>query len=320
MSFREIEEQAVAVSVLERALDKGLLAHAYLFEGPRGVGKRKTALALAGALLCEQTPNVGCGECSVCKRVGQGTHPDVRIFAPREEGNGNIQVEFLRDEILPFTQYAPFEAKAAVVIFPDADVSLPMQHPEAANALLKTLEEPRKNLHFVLTTSRPAELLITIRSRCQRLRFGGLSDALLERIITRSPAGSELEEKVVQDIVRIAGGSAKLAFELIQGTELRELNERVDALEAALATPGPGRLVQQSDSLGKSDELPLLLDLFALRLLDRVRSNQVEHGPKQEAWLRAFALLHEARLILQNTNAQPELLLNKLFFQMRLPA
>ncbi|HKU43492.1 MAG TPA: hypothetical protein VJR89_35260, partial [Polyangiales bacterium] len=131
MSFEEISAQGPAVATLRRALSSGRVAHAYLFEGPGGVGKALAARALAQALLCEAA---GCGSCAICERVREGKHPDVRVFAPRDEGNRNLQVDVVRNEIMPFARFAPFEARAAVLIFPEADVSFPEQHPEAANA------------------------------------------------------------------------------------------------------------------------------------------------------------------------------------------
>jgi DNA polymerase-3 subunit delta' len=154
--------QPSAVATLERALSTGRVAQAYLFAGPGGVGKSLAAQALAQAALCCEAPGRGCGQCTHCTRIAQGTHPDVRVFAPRDEGHRNLQVETLREEVLPFTRFAPFEAARAFLIFPEADVSFPEHHAEAANALLKTLEEPRAQVHFVLTSDRPERLLPTI--------------------------------------------------------------------------------------------------------------------------------------------------------------
>ncbi|MFW6067439.1 MAG: AAA family ATPase, partial [Myxococcota bacterium] len=196
-AFEAILGQPGAVRTLERAVETGRVASAYLFEGPGGVGKRATALELAAAL-------VGAGEPRQRERVRSGRHPDVRIFEPRQEGARNIQVEFLREEVLPFAQFAPFEAPAAFLVFPEADVSFPETHPEAANALLKPLEEPRRGVHFVLTSERPDRLLPTIRSRCQRLRFHRLPRDVLDRILESH--GVEAPRR--EEAVALAGGRA----------------------------------------------------------------------------------------------------------------
>src|SRR5690606_10229926 len=116
------EAQDTALRILERAVASGRVASAYLFEGPSGVGKQRTAIALAQCVLG--------ADAATARRIEEGAHPDVRVFLPREEGKRNIQVDQLRSEILPFAQYAPFEARAAFVIFPEADVSFPENPPE----------------------------------------------------------------------------------------------------------------------------------------------------------------------------------------------
>ena len=179
--FDSIYSQPSAVRTLERALASDRLATAYLFEGPSGVGKERTALALAEALVATDEASR--------RRLRAGSHPDARVFRPRDEGHRNVQVDYVRSEILPVAQFAPFEAERAFLIFPEADVSFPEHHPEAANALLKTLEEPRPNVHFVLLAERPDRLLATIRSRCQRVRFGRLPDETLARILEEHGGG-----------------------------------------------------------------------------------------------------------------------------------
>src|SRR5689334_14152350 len=116
MLLSQIRGQNWAVRSLSRAVAAGRLPNAYLFEGPSGVGKRSTALGLAAARLCPDAPGKGCGACGVCKRIPAGLHPDVRCFGPRDEGNRNIQVEFVRNEILKVAQFAPFEAAASFLI------------------------------------------------------------------------------------------------------------------------------------------------------------------------------------------------------------
>ena len=171
-----VRAQDGAVRALQRARQHGRVASAYLFDGPSGVGKERAAVAFA-------TDVVSGGNPHIVDRIEAEAHPDVRVFGPRDEGKRNIQVEVLRNEILPLAQFAPFEASSTFFIFPEADVSFPAFQAEAANALLKTLEEPRPNVHFILTSERPDSLLPTIRSRCQRIRFARLPDAVLRDIL-----------------------------------------------------------------------------------------------------------------------------------------
>jgi DNA polymerase III subunit delta' len=260
MLLSELRGQNTALRTLERALGKGTLPNAYLFEGPSGVGKRSAALALAQACLCTAQPGKGCGgRCAVCTRILGNNHPDARLFPPRAEGNRNIQVETIRNEVLPVAQYAPFEGSRSFLIFPEADVSFPVQHPESANALLKTLEEPRPNVCFILLSERPSQLLSTIRSRCQRVRFGALPPLVIEHVLEREgvpaaqwPAASAL-----------AQGSADRALALAKDGSASQLVERAMRIDRTLALRDAGRLVELSEELAKSDDLALVLDTLA---------------------------------------------------------
>ncbi|MBN1655988.1 MAG: hypothetical protein JXA30_19630 [Deltaproteobacteria bacterium] len=257
--FDEILAQDGPLSTLKRALQSRRVAQAYLFEGPGGVGKKKTALALASTMLCIEN-QTGCGRCNNCRRIANRTHPDVRVFEPRSEGNRNIQVDFVRDEILPFARFAPFEGACAFVIFPQADVSFPAQHAEAANALLKTLEEPRANLHFLLLAERPDRLLATIRSRCQRVRFGRLPAKVIDAILAREAA----TDSARQAAKALACGRADRALELSQGEKAEKLLEHSLRIDATVDAAKPGELIDRAEELARSDDLVLVLETLAL--------------------------------------------------------
>ncbi len=258
MLLDDILAQQGPVSALRGALAGQQLAQAYLFEGPGGVGKQKTAMALACTALCRRA-EPGCGTCETCKRVLSVNHPDVRVYEPRQEGNRNIQVEVIRDEILPFTKFAPFESKRAFLIFPQADVSFPEQHAQAANALLKSLEEPRPGIHFLLLAERPDRLLATIRSRCQRVRFGPLPAEAIERIL----AAQQLDERVARSAAVLASGRADRAMDLGQGDKALGLVELALRIDAAVERAEPGPLVDLAAELARDDDLPLVLDTLA---------------------------------------------------------
>ncbi len=132
-ALQGVRAQDGAVQALLRASEQGRVASAYLFDGPSGVGKELTAVSFATDVVARGNPQI-------VDRIEADAHPDVRVFRPRDEGKRNIQVDVLRNEILPLAQFAPFEARSTFFIFPEADVSFPGFQPEAANALLKTLE------------------------------------------------------------------------------------------------------------------------------------------------------------------------------------
>lgn len=164
-------EILVSNETLERfskLLEAKRLAHAYLFIGPKRIGKTETALAAAKLVNCESA-SVGksCGTCPSCVKIENSMHPDIRIVAGEE---GSIKIEDIRD-LLAQAQLRSYEAKVKVFIIPDVErLTL-----EAANALLKTLEEPPKNTLIILTTSLVDNVLTTIRSRCQVFYFFPLS-------------------------------------------------------------------------------------------------------------------------------------------------
>lgn len=258
--FAGVVAQDSAIRVLQHALAHDRIAHAYLFEGPSGVGKERVALGLARALLCPQARAGRACTCSTCSRIAAGNHPDLRVFRPRDEGDRNLQVELIRSELLPFTKFAPFEADAACVIFPEADVSFPVHHAEAANALLKTLEEPRPRVTFLLLSERPDRLLPTIRSRCQRVRFRPLPQQALEEIL----AQHGVAESTRAPAVALSQGRADRALALAADNLGERLAELVLRVDAATAAARPADLLDLARELAADDELDLLLSALSL--------------------------------------------------------
>jgi DNA polymerase-3 subunit delta' len=140
--------------------------HAYLFAGPPGAPMRDTALALAAAVNCAVAPGDGCGACDSCERIAAGIHPDVVVLV-REGAAQIVPIENVRNQVIARMGLPPHEGLVRVFVVEEATALAP----PAANALLKTLEEPPRRTLFVLCTTAPEQLLPTIRSRCQRVRF-----------------------------------------------------------------------------------------------------------------------------------------------------
>ncbi|RLE19366.1 MAG: hypothetical protein DRJ14_00845 [Acidobacteria bacterium] len=156
------------------ALQKERLFSSYIFTGPEGIGKKKTAIAIAAMLNCESPDNAPCGMCRSCLKIQEGTHVDVNLMAAEKDEILAEQAESVLDAI----RFAPFEGKARVFIIDNAH----QLNPTSGNMLLKTLEEPPSGNYFFLITSKPDSLLPTIRSRCQEVAFSGsgILEALME--------------------------------------------------------------------------------------------------------------------------------------------
>ena len=155
--------------MLRRAIERNRVPHAYLFSGPAGAPMLDTATALACALNCQAAPAPGeaCGTCEACAKIIHGIHPDV-VTLVREGAAQIVPIESVRNQVIARIGLPPHEADVRVFVVEEATAMAP----PAANALLKTLEEPPSRTLFVLCTSAPEQLLPTIRSRCQRVRFG----------------------------------------------------------------------------------------------------------------------------------------------------
>src|SRR5262245_24561078 len=182
MPFSAIAGHRPVIELLSRAAARNTLPQSLVFAGPQGVGKRLTAVALAQTLNCERLiagplPADACGTCAACARIARGVHADVLVVEPGD--SGAIKVDQVR-EAIDRTAYRPLEGRRRLVIIEEADALVP----EAQNALLKTLEEPPPASVFVLITARPDLLLPTVRSRCQRLRFGPLPPAEVAAVLT----------------------------------------------------------------------------------------------------------------------------------------
>jgi len=161
--------------MLRGILRTGKVPTTFLFSGEKGVGKMRTALEFARALNCENLKDGdACDECSSCRKTGLGRHPDLKILEP---DGGVIKVEQIR-ELEEFLSLTPYEGNKKIVIVDDAD----RMNTYAANAFLKTLEEPPDESIIMLISPREHLLPDTIRSRCLKLRFGPLSEDELKEV------------------------------------------------------------------------------------------------------------------------------------------
>ncbi len=202
-----LKGQERAKKLLRRSISSGRLPHACLFRGPDGVGKTLFARTVAAALNCAgkggaDDPLFACGSCAPCRRYAGGNHPDFLLVSP--EGAG-IRVGQIR-ELIRALEFAPSEAATRVVVLEDVHAMTT----QAANALLKTLEEPRPGNLFILTAAAAGELLPTIISRCQCIAFAPLAHRDVAEIL----AGHGVAREEAALLARLAGGSPGQALAL----------------------------------------------------------------------------------------------------------
>lgn len=237
VQFPGVRGHAQAQARLSRAISRDQLHHGLIFVGPSGVGKARLARGLGAALHCKEAPAVGCGACTSCRRIAAGTHAGVEWLVPEEPG-GRVKIEHAR-ALAHRLEMAPFEGDRHLVVFDPADAI-----GEAGfNAMLKTIEEPRPGVHFVMIVTGLDVLLPTILSRCLTVRLGRLEDADVAAIVRAQMDGAEEPPSParIELAVGLAGGSAGLAVKLA-------LDPSLDAALALLgqvvgaAQAGPARI------------------------------------------------------------------------------
>jgi DNA polymerase-3 subunit delta' len=198
LSFEGLKGQDSAVSYLKASLRNNRISHAYIFSGPDGVGKRLAAVNFAKALNCDSVKSgEPCDLCASCKKIGLSKHPDIFTLSPKEEG-ASIRIEDVR-ALIKDVYLKPFEAHKKVYMIESAEY---MKH-EAANALLKTLEEPPADSIIILLTENIKSLFQTIVSRCQVVKFFPLKLKEVEEILAREHS---LDQAEAHTLSHLSGG------------------------------------------------------------------------------------------------------------------
>jgi DNA polymerase-3 subunit delta' len=263
MSFTSLVGNERNKEILKRLLKRGRLDGTYIFAGPDGVGKRQFALTLAKAANCERPTEDSCDQCPSCHRIDGETHSDVKTIRPDGNYLKIAQARALAEEI----QFRPREGRRRFVIIDEAE----RLREEAANALLKTLEEPPADATIILITSRPAGLLQTILSRAQRINFTALSTAEMESYLAANYRRPTTDTAL---LARITEGRIGQATAIDLSEYRRERREMIGLLELLAAGNDRYRLLKAAEYYAKQERdvfekkldllMRLLRDLFLL--------------------------------------------------------
>jgi DNA polymerase-3 subunit delta' len=338
-----VDGQATAVETLRRALRSGRVPHAYLFDGPDGVGKERAAFGLAQALVCERrsdTPAAlvaqgtqrsasganACGLCSACTRAvprpgeARPAHPDIAVIerglydpatiGRRSPETQDISIDQVRTIVLAHAAFPPLEGKAKVFVVRRAEEL----STAAANALLKTLEEPGPRTYFVLLSSAAGALLSTLRSRTQRLRFAPLPSDVVARLLILGGVAADRAAA----IARLAGGSMQTAFALADPEATARREDFLSRAKTALQSRALGDALDLAEEAKKTDKTAVIRNIEALALVlgERAREAAIagDAGADIATARHALAVAAVAQL---EANASTQLAVESMLIRMR---
>jgi len=261
LCFAGIIGQDKAKKLLRLAMEQNRLAHAFLFKGPMGVGKKTFAKTFAAVLNCQNPQgHEPCGQCPSCRKFHSGSHPDFIVIEP--EGAA-IKINQVR-ELKKALAFPPLEARIRVALLCDIHT----MRREAANSLLKTLEEPPNHTMLILTADEAGGILPTILSRCQTVPFFPLPQAEVAKILTQEAV---IEPESAATLAAMAEGSLGRARLLLAKDLLGLRREIVDNLlhlepDTPAAIQTLGELAETAAKL--KEDLSELLELLATWLHD----------------------------------------------------
>ncbi|MCX5748781.1 MAG: DNA polymerase III subunit gamma/tau [Candidatus Saganbacteria bacterium] len=255
-TFEEIIGQEPIITTLKNAISGKRIGHAYLFTGPRGTGKTSTARIFAKALNCGDAATVKpCGKCDQCRKITSGYALNV-IEIDAASNRGIDEIRDLREKI----RFKPVEGRYKIYIIDEVH----MLTPEAFNALLKTLEEPPPDTVFILATTEPQRVPVTISSRCQRFDFGRIS---LDEIIKHlkkiaKDEGQKISDDAVRLIARSSEGAMRDAISLIdQLSSFCEGEIKVEDVVEVLGTAEPEFLFGMGEAVLNGNEKDILISV-----------------------------------------------------------
>jgi DNA polymerase-3 subunit delta' len=331
--FDAIIDQERPIRLLTSFLTHGTIPHALLFTGIEGVGKRTAAVAFAMACNCTGGFREGatdadrqgaaarsCGECSACRKIATGHHPDVLRIAPAGQ---QIKIEQVRDLCQSLTM-KPYEARVRIALIADAH----RMHPAAANALLKMLEEPPDRTVLILTAPQTADLLPTVVSRCRHIRFKPIARTHLAAMLAQAYG---FPAKDADLTAAMANGSVTRALTMQRSHWVQRRNWFMSELAALPRQPLAALLALAEKVARVKEDIPDYLELMVSWVRDmavaRHDPDRIIHQDVRDEIVaasqasgdgfcaQATVILGEAQRRLQS-NANPRLSLERLLIGM----
>jgi DNA polymerase-3 subunit delta' len=322
MSFQSIPGQERAKRMLQNGLRQDSLSHAYIFSGPVGSGRERMALALAKAVFCTENRDDACGECLACRKAEHGNHPDLHVIEP---DGASIKIDQIRDLQKQFAYRSGAGQRKMLILKQAEKMTL-----QAANSLLKFLEEPQSAMTAILIAENGHALLPTIRSRAQWIPFTPMAKRTMEQLLV----GEGNSNALVRAAAQLTAG-LDAARSLVQEPWFAEARNVVIQLAKDTLTRLPSAAVTAQQKVIKSElaeRLPALLDLWLLWLKDMIHLqsgnkedivyiDQVESmvpialSKEPRFWVACMEHALEAQKRLR-TNANPQLVLEQLMIAM----
>ncbi|OCT13226.1 DNA polymerase III subunit delta' [Paenibacillus pectinilyticus] len=290
MSFQAIPGQAAAKRLLQNGLRQDRLSHAYIFSGPVGTGRSEMALALAKAIYCQNGIDDACGECLECRKVEHGNHPDLHMVSP--EG-ASIKIEQIRELQKEFAYRATASGTKIYVLYHAEKMTV-----QAANSLLKFLEEPNSRVVAILITENGNALLPTIQSRSQWIQFTPM--AREQMVLTLLEEG--LPAALVGPAAHVTAG-LQAARDLIGANWFAEMRTVMLQLAKETLTRFPTSMITVQQRIVKTelaDHVSTLFDLLILWFKDMVQL-RLERRDKlvyndQLDWMSSLALSRDVSI------------------------
>lgn len=283
MSFQSIPGQQQVKHMLQGGLRNSKVSHAYIFSGPKGTGKQRMAFTFAKAIFCKEQIDDACGHCLECRKAEHSNHPDLHFIKP---DGATIRIEQIRDLQKEFS-YRATSSQTKIYIIEQAD----RMTVQAANSLLKFLEEPQSMVVAILITENGQALLPTIQSRAQWIHFSPLIREEMASVLTSEGFSAVL----VHPAVHLTAG-LEAARELIQINWFAEIRTVMIQLAKECTTRIASALIIAQNKVVKTelnDHMDTLLDLFILWCKDmiHIQCNRQQHIVfiDQLEWLKKHA-------------------------------